>query len=34
MGFERVVSVIQNKMSNYDTDVFDPIFKAIEKVNN
>ena len=32
MGFERVVSVIQDKKSNYDTDVFTPIFHAIEKV--
>eukprot|EP01006_Ploeotia_vitrea_P033801 TRINITY_DN65642_c6_g1_i1.p1 TRINITY_DN65642_c6_g1~~TRINITY_DN65642_c6_g1_i1.p1 ORF type:complete len:970 (+),score=657.92 TRINITY_DN65642_c6_g1_i1:104-3013(+) len=31
MGFERVVSVLQNKSSNYDTDVFMPIFEAISK---
>ncbi|XP_059476490.1 alanine--tRNA ligase, cytoplasmic isoform X2 [Neocloeon triangulifer] len=31
MGFERLVSVIQNKRSNYDTDIFMPIFEAIEK---
>ncbi|XP_075251225.1 alanine--tRNA ligase, cytoplasmic-like isoform X3 [Convolutriloba macropyga] len=31
MGFERVVSVIQDKKSNYDTDVFAPIFEAIHK---
>src|SRR5206468_117128 len=32
MGFERVTAVIQNKASNYDTDVFTPIFEAIQKV--
>ncbi|KAH3768181.1 hypothetical protein DPMN_169393, partial [Dreissena polymorpha] len=31
MGLERVVSVIQNKSSNYDTDVFTPLFHAIQK---
>uniref|UniRef100_U5EVI9 Alanine--tRNA ligase n=1 Tax=Corethrella appendiculata TaxID=1370023 RepID=U5EVI9_9DIPT len=31
MGFERLVSVIQNKRSNYDTDVFVPLFDAIQK---
>ena len=32
MGFERVTAVLQDKASNYDTDVFTPIFAAIQKV--
>jgi alanyl-tRNA synthetase len=32
MGLERVVSVLQNKTSNYDTDVFQNIFKRIQQV--
>ncbi|KAK9768732.1 Alanine--tRNA ligase [Basidiobolus ranarum] len=32
MGLERVVSVLQDKMSNYDTDVFTPIFNAIQEL--
>lgn len=31
MGLERVVSVIQGKSSNYDTDLFVPLFDAITK---
>ena len=33
MGLERIVSVIQGKRSNYDTDMFVPYFDAIHKVN-
>src|SRR5882757_4148642 len=32
MGFERITSVMQNKSSNYDTDIFTPIFEAIRSV--
>ncbi|XP_011504370.1 PREDICTED: alanine--tRNA ligase, cytoplasmic [Ceratosolen solmsi marchali] len=31
LGLERLVSVIQNKRSNYDTDLFLPLFNAIQK---
>ena len=34
MGFERLVRVIQNKTSNYDTDVFTGTIAAIEKISN
>jgi len=30
LGLERLVSVIQNKRSNYDTDLFQPLFQAIQ----
>ena len=32
MGLERVVSVIQQKSSNYDTDLFVPLFQEIQRV--
>lgn len=34
MGFERLVSVLQDKMSNYDTDVFTPLFVKIQELAN
>ncbi len=34
MGFERLCAVLQKKTSNYDTDVFTPIFDAIRKRTN
>ncbi len=32
MGFERLCMVLQNKHSNYDTDVFTPIIAEIERI--
>lgn len=32
MGMERVTSVLQNKVSNYATDIFSPIFDAIKAI--
>ncbi|KAJ2237439.1 Alanine--tRNA ligase [Coemansia sp. RSA 1722] len=32
MGLERLVSVLQDKRSNYDTDVFMPLFQSIQSL--
>lgn len=32
MGFERLVRIIQNKSSNYDTDVFTPLIAKVEEI--
>jgi len=32
LGFERICAVLQGKRSNYDTDVFLPLIKMIEKL--
>ena len=33
MGFERLVRMLQDKHSNYDTDIFQPIIKEIETLS-
>ena len=33
MGFERLVRVLQNKKSNYDTDIFTGTIAEIEKIS-
>ncbi|GJE94884.1 alanine--tRNA ligase [Phanerochaete sordida] len=33
MGFERIVTAVQRKTSNYDTDVFSPIFARIQELS-
>ena len=32
MGYERLVTALQGKRSNYDTDVFGPIFARIQEL--
>ena len=34
LGFERLVRVLQNKSSNYDTDVFSGTIQEIERITN
>ena len=33
MGFERIVAVLQNKASNYDTDIFTPLVTKIDELS-
>ncbi|KAI9304873.1 alanyl-tRNA synthetase [Cunninghamella echinulata] len=32
LGLERLVSILQNKYSNYDTDIFSPLFAKIKEL--
>ncbi|MDX1700889.1 MAG: alanine--tRNA ligase, partial [Melioribacteraceae bacterium] len=33
MGFERICAVLQNRKSNYDTDVFQPLIQSISEMS-
>ena len=33
MGFERITAILQNKKSNYETDIFQPIIQEICKIS-
>ena len=33
MGFERIVAILQDKDSNYDTDVFTPLIQTVEDIS-
>lgn len=33
MGFERLTMVLQDKKSNYDTDIFQPLIQDLEKIS-
>ncbi|MDR1453712.1 MAG: alanine--tRNA ligase [Candidatus Margulisbacteria bacterium] len=33
MGFERICAVLQKVSSNYDTDIFTPLIKAVEQIS-
>src|SRR5437764_14206297 len=32
MSYERLLSVLQDNMSNYDTDIFTPLFRTIQQL--
>jgi len=33
MGFERLCMILQNKQSNYDTDLFEPLISKLEQIS-